>query len=117
MKIQMISSTLILIITLALLFAGCLGDDEGDRKMDLTIEIAYEGDWTATIDVDGDLQEVSGAGTQTVNVTAEKVTVNVTRTDDGAGPISINILAGELPLAGSASLHEYETITYPDDEE
>jgi hypothetical protein len=120
MKTQILTATLVLFITAALFFAGCLGDgedEEEDEKMDLVIEIIYEGNWTAKIDVDGDLQEVSGTGTDTVDVTAMKVSVNVTRTDNGTGSININIMEGVLPLTGTSSMDEFVTLTYPDEEE
>jgi hypothetical protein len=118
MKTPTLITTIALFMAGALVFAGCLGDeDEEDEKMDLVIEIIYEGNWTATIEADGDPQVVTGNGTDTVDVTAMKVSVNVTRTDNGTGSININIMEGTLPLAGTSSMDEYVTIIYPDEEE
>jgi hypothetical protein len=118
MKTHEFAATVGLILAAALVLAGCLGDEEEEEeKMDLVIEIIYEGNWTAKIDADGDLQEVSGNGTDTVDVTAMKVSVNVTRTDNGTGSININIMEGTLPLAGTSSTDEYVALVYPDEEE
>jgi hypothetical protein len=110
----------VIIVLAALVIAGCTdsGDeDEEESTIDFTVEVNYDGTWEGTIDADGSIQDISGNGTKEIDVTAEKISVNVTRTDNGTGSISINIMEGELPLSGTSSMDEYVTIAYPSEEE
>ena len=107
-------------ILFALVAAGCLEeDDDGEDEVetiDFQVEVSYDGNWTGTIDADGTIQNIEGNGTKTINVTAEKITVNITRDDNGTGSLQVNLLEDDLPLAGNSSTGEFVAITYPDEE-
>lgn len=106
----------IIFILAALVISGCTDDDGGDEKPDLTVEINYEGTWEGAIVADGETQEISGEGEKTIDVSALKVSVNVTRTDGGSGSININIMEGDLPLTGTSSMDEFVTLDYDSEE-
>ncbi len=107
-------------ILFALVAAGCLEEDDDDEEevetIDFQVEVSYDGNWTGTIDADGTIQNIDGNGTKTINVTAEKITVNITRDDNGTGSLQVNLLEDDLPLAGNSSTGDFVAITYPDEE-